>query len=69
MIKSQLEIVDGGLGCEVDLGTISDTQEMKEAEYEFELSSIYQALQKRFGFDTTISIMQNATKLFISSQD
>ena len=69
MIKSELEIVDGAMACNVEMGTLTNKQEMKEAQYELELSSIYQALQKRFGFDTAISIITNATKLFISTQD
>lgn len=69
MIKSELTTIDGEMACEVELGTVTDTQMLKEAEYELELSSIYDAFQKRFGFDTTISIMTNATKLFMAHQD
>lgn len=70
MIKTELTVVNDEMACDVKLGALPDTsKEMQEAQYKLELAAIYQALQKRYGFDSVISIMTNATKLFMAMQD
>lgn len=45
MIKTELTVVDNEIVCNVKLGALPDTnKETQEAQYELELTSIYQAL-------------------------
>lgn len=67
MIKSSLIQLDGDMGSKVELGAVSDERKLQIAQYRLELSSIFDALDSKFGKDDAIEIITSSLDIYINS--